>query len=161
MKSIVRDYLRQLKMRLQCPRAIRKPFLQQMETELEDFCARNDTADATLLAQAFGSPEDLAQEFLSELSADAVASSIRARRRALLAAISVLLLIAGTVRFFTLYAPPQTVENDALVAIVRYAQADEAPDAQMVTNVFVATDGPEQGMEDIATHSYDCILYYD
>lgn len=72
MYSASRQYIRKVNRQLRCPMSIKKPFLRQLENEASRFCSRYSDANGAMLSQQFGTPEEVAKEFLSELGEQAV-----------------------------------------------------------------------------------------
>lgn len=85
------QYLREANKHLPCPNSIKKPFLRQLEDELSIFCADHAGADTATLSEHFGSPEEVAEAFLSELGEQAVHRYNRTRKRLLLLTLGVIL----------------------------------------------------------------------
>ena len=68
MQSPAAKYRKEVNKRIACPRVLKKAFLQQLEMEALYFCSEHEDADVNMLYAQFGSPEEVADEFLSELN---------------------------------------------------------------------------------------------
>lgn len=148
MKDSVQDYLRQLEKQLPCPRAVRKPFLQQMEKELEHFCSRNPEADANMLAQCFGSPEAVAHEFLVETTPEAFVMNFQKRSKLLIAGISIVLLALSVMGVMTKHRPAtqMTSAESQVIASIVYTREDNKQNMQLA-DIFISSDIPPQQIE--------------
>ena len=122
MNKAASQYLREGKKRIHCSHSRKTEFLCQLEDEVDFFCEEHDKADYVVLVQHFGSPEDIATEYLSELRECAHNQIDRIRRCSqyvtALIAIAVILLSAGVV-IFTNYKQ-QTALNGYYVESITY-----------------------------------------
>lgn len=73
----VKKYLRSVKKLLHCPRTQRNEFLRQLETNIYFFISESEVEDMEEVIKEFGSPEEIAQNFLDECNSKAVSRSIR------------------------------------------------------------------------------------
>ncbi len=71
-QSTARRYLRQVKRRLICPYRQKKAFLSQLEDELFLFGEDSEDAGWDALVAQFGTPENMADEFMAELEPGAL-----------------------------------------------------------------------------------------
>lgn len=145
MNSAVKSYLRDVKKRIICPRSIREPFLRQLTAELEGFCTEQPEADAILLAETFGTPEEVAREFLAELGEQSIGRWTHRRRQLLCIAAAVVLLAAGAVVFISLRKPPPSVQlQEDFIASVTYQQEEGAADEEAAQgDIFVSQKDTE------------------
>ena len=67
MSKAASQYLREVKKRIPCSGSQKTEFLCQLEAEVIYYCEDHDGVDFTILSEAFGSPEEVANDFLSEL----------------------------------------------------------------------------------------------
>ena len=92
-----RIYLRRVARHLTCPRRERNRLLEQARLEIGAFCAQEGPADLRRLQQAFGQPTVFADTLMSEFSCLQRLRFVRRKRRQLLAAAQVLLLLSGLI----------------------------------------------------------------
>lgn len=72
MNPAAKQYLRQVKKHLHCPRSLKNKFLQQLEDEFFLYCEDHPSMDLAGLTRCYGAPETIANEFLSELSGEMI-----------------------------------------------------------------------------------------
>ena len=92
-----RIYLRRVARHLTCPRRERNRLLEQARLEIGAFCAQEGPADLRRLQQAFGQPTVFADTLMSEFSCLQRLRFVRRKRRQLLAAALVLLMLSGLI----------------------------------------------------------------
>ena len=92
-----RIYLRRVARHLTCPRRERNRLLEQARLEIGAFCAQEGPADLRRLQQAFGQPTVFADTLMSEFSCLQRLRFVRRKRRQLLGAALVLLLLSGLI----------------------------------------------------------------
>lgn len=113
MSTAASQYLREVKKRIPCSGSQKTEFLCQLEAELIYYCEDHDDVDFVALSECFGSPEEVANDFLSELGANTInkASLIRRRVMYLIAILvaSVTILIAG-VEIYIFYQQQQVLD---------------------------------------------------
>lgn len=124
MNPAAKQYIRQVKKHLHCPRSLKNEFLQQLGDEIFLYCEENDLADFDDLARHFGAPETVAKEFLSELDGETISKYYSHRGRlALIAAgcLAVFLVGVGIRQVYvqnlfldTHYVESITYESDSL-----------------------------------------------
>ena len=160
MKDIIHDYLHQLEKQLPCPRAVREPFLKQLQDELEHFCCRNPEADANMLAECFGSPETVAKEFLAETNPETIAISYRKRSKVLIVTVSMVLLVLGAMGLMTNPKPvaPLPSSESQVIASIVYAQ-ENSEQSEQSADVLVSTGAPPQPINEGKIPWYNSILY--
>lgn len=110
-----------------------------MEDEVDFFCEDFDGVDFTILSERFGTPDDVAREFLTELGLKAVNSASRKRQHILYFAVSVIFLIAvfsAVVVIYTNYRQQQALDG-SFVESITYEE-DVVP---YVTSPSYWTDG--------------------
>lgn len=107
MNPAAKQYLRQVKKQLHCPRSLKNKFLQQLEDEFFLYCEENDLTDFDDLARNFGVPETVAKEFLSELDGETISKYYSHRGRLTLIAagcLALLLLVVGIRQIYINFA---------------------------------------------------------
>lgn len=126
MHNAAGQYLRKVKQQLLCPNSMKKPFLRQLEAELSFFCADHADADLDLLSQQFGSPGEVAEDFLTELGELAVSRYTRSRRRLLYLTLGVVLsaVIFSVILSIRTSALRQTLPEGEFVASIIYETGD-------------------------------------
>lgn len=98
MSPAAKQYLRQVKKHLHCPRSLKNEFLQQLEDEIFLCCEDHPSMDLAELTRCYGAPETMAKEFLSELSGEIVCRMYsRKAKLALIAAgcLALFLMVVG------------------------------------------------------------------
>ena len=83
MNKFIKQYLRKVNKQIHCPSSMKRTFLRQLEDEIFCIYADHDDVDPAMLSQHFGPPEEVAEAFLSNLSAQAVSCCTRTRKRLL------------------------------------------------------------------------------
>lgn len=127
MRSAAMQYIQEVNRQLLCPRSIKKPFLCQLEKEVSCFCADHPDTTTEALIQAFGLPEEVVEEFLSELGGQTARRCANIRRQLFALAVGVI-LIASTLaaiidsRTDTLR---QTLPSEKIVASITYCEESE------------------------------------
>lgn len=114
MNKAASQYLREVKKRIHCSHSRKTEFLCQLEDEVDFFCEEHDGSNLTSLSERFGSPDDIAREFLDELGLQAVSSSNRKRQHILYFAVSILMTIAvfvAVVEIYTYYQQQQVLDG--------------------------------------------------
>lgn len=85
-----------------------------MEAEVSYYCEDHDYVDLATLSEYFGSPEDVAKDFLSEIGVQAVNASNRTKNNILWLSISVAVAItifAAVVETYTNYKQQEALEG--------------------------------------------------
>lgn len=159
-KDIVYDYLRQLEKQLPCPRTIREPFLQQLKKELEHFCSRNPKVNENMLVECFGPPENVAREFLAETNPETMAINLRKRSKMVIVAVSMVLLVLGTMGLMINQRPAAGMPSNEsqVIASIMYTQEDGEQSGKSA-EVFVSTGAPAQPINNETKPWYNCIVY--
>ena len=83
MSTAASQYLREVKKRIHCSSSQRTEFLCQLEGEIIYYCEDHDNVDIVTLSNHFGTPEEVADDFLSELGINEVTKSNQIRKRLL------------------------------------------------------------------------------
>lgn len=97
MNRAARQYLQQMKREIPCSHSLKAVFLRQLEGEVFLYCEEHQDADVAALTQRFGTPEDVANDFLAELGTSSAAKAAHNRQRVLF----LLILVAVTVLVLT------------------------------------------------------------
>lgn len=93
MSKVASQYLREVKKMIHCSNSRKTEFLCQLEAEVIYYCEDHDDVDITILFERFGKPEDISQEFLSELSTDTVLKSNTSIRRFIFFGITITIVL--------------------------------------------------------------------
>lgn len=120
MQPAVKQYLKEVDKRISCPSSLKRNFLHQLRGELE---CRSDGRDLTVLAEEFGPPEELAEEFMAELGSRAAARYLQTRRRllTLVLAVAVMALTALLGLGMREYRLQKKFAEEAFYATINYA----------------------------------------
>ena len=97
----VRRYMKQVRKRLLCPRSQKKEFLTQLESDLFLFSGETEDANWNALVTQFGTPENAADEFMSELEPEALWKYQRGKTRLMLAIVCVTATLILAMRVHT------------------------------------------------------------
>lgn len=90
----VNKYLRSVKKLLHCPRTQRNEFLRQLETNIYFFISESEVEDMEEVIKEFGSPEEIAQNFLEECNIKTVSKSMNVKRKTSIAIVAIALIVA-------------------------------------------------------------------
>ena len=120
MSKAASQYLREVKKRIHCSSSQKTEFLCQLEDEVFLYCEDHGNVDIDGLSERFGSPEEVANDFLSELGTSALnkANSIG---RSILYLTSIFVIIGiiliATIEIYTFYEQqkmPDVYFNEAV-----------------------------------------------
>lgn len=89
-------YFRRLKRSLNCPKSVRKPFLDRTRQMAEDFILENPTATSQNVADFLGDPRELAQGFLETLDHDMLERYLRRKKLFRRGCVAVLVVALAT-----------------------------------------------------------------
>lgn len=92
MSKVASQYLREVKKRIHCSNSQKTEFLCQLEDEIVYYCEDHDNVDIVTLSNHFGTPEDVADDFLSELGINEVTTSNQIRKRLLYFVATIIIL---------------------------------------------------------------------
>ena len=117
-------YLKAVKRKIHCSRSLKTEFLCQLEDEVCLYCDDHHDADFSSLAERFGTPEDVAKDFVSELGDSAVTwyAAVKERLSYLVAAIIILAIVGIGIHTYIVqhalldgaYVESITYEGDAV-----------------------------------------------
>ena len=97
MNKPARAYLRAVRRALRCPGRQGKQLLRQLSEDIEEYCEEHPDATEEELCRRFGTPEDVAADFVEDLGGSIAVNVQRRRNRIVTAVIVVLVLVAGAV----------------------------------------------------------------
>ena len=97
MNKPARAYLRAVRRALRCPGRQGKRLLRQLSEDIEEYCEEHPDATEEELCRRFGTPEDVAADFVEDLGGSIAVNIQRRRNRIVTAVIVVLVLVAGAV----------------------------------------------------------------
>lgn len=97
MNKVAERYLRAVRKALHCPGRQGKRLLRQMSEDIEEYCEEHPDATEEALCRRFGTPEDVAADFVEDLGGSIAVNVQRRRNRIVTAVIVVLVLVAGAV----------------------------------------------------------------
>ena len=97
MNKPARAYLRAVRRALRCPGRQGKQLLRQLSEDIEEYCEEHPDATEEELCRRFGTPEDVAADFVEDLGGSIAVNIQRRRNRIVTAVIVVLVLVAGAV----------------------------------------------------------------
>lgn len=97
MNKPARAYLRAVRRALRCPGRQGKQLLHQLSEDIEEYCEEHPDATEETLCRRFGTPEDVAADFVEDLGGSIAVNIQRRRNRIVTAVIVVLVLVAGAV----------------------------------------------------------------
>lgn len=99
-----------------------------MEAEVIYYCEDHDDVDITMLFEHFGKPEDISQEFLSELSTDAVLKSNTSIRRFIFFGITITIVLLIGVGIHV-YHTQQRLLDSQFIETITYKGLDSKEQA--------------------------------
>ena len=97
MNKVAERYLRAVRKALHCPGRQGKRLLRQLSEDIEEYCEEHPDATEEELCRRFGTPEDVAADFVEDLGGSIAVNVQRRRNRIVTAVIVVLVLVAGAV----------------------------------------------------------------
>lgn len=97
MNKVAERYLRAVRKALHCPGRQGKRLLRQLSEDIEEYCEEHPDATEEALCRRFGTPEDVAADFVEDLGGSIAVNIQRRRNRIVTAVIVVLVLVAGAV----------------------------------------------------------------
>lgn len=97
MNKVAERYLRAVRKALHCPGRQGKQLLRQLSEDIEEYCEEHPDATEEALCRRFGTPEDVAADFVEDLGGSIAVNVQRRRNRIVTAVIVVLVLVAGAV----------------------------------------------------------------
>ncbi len=97
MNKVAERYLRAVRKALHCPGRQGKRLLRQLSEDIEEYCEEHPDATEEALCRRFGTPEDVAADFVEDLGGSIAVNVQRRRNRIVTAVIVVLVLVAGAV----------------------------------------------------------------
>lgn len=98
MNKVAERYLRAVRKALHCPGRQGKQLLRQLSEDIEEYCEEHPDATEEELCRRFGTPEDVAADFVEDLGGSIAVNIQRRRNRIVTAVIVVLVAGAVTVR---------------------------------------------------------------
>ena len=134
MSTAASQYLREVKKRIPCLGSQKTEFLCQLEAEVIYYCEDHDDVDITMLFEHFGKPEDISQEFLSELSADAVLKSNSSIRRFMFFGITITIVLLIGVGIHAYYTQQKLLDGQYIETITYEGSAPKEPVVWVLTD---------------------------
>lgn len=128
MKNAAAQYLREVNKQLRCPNSIKKEFLHQLENEMQFFCSDHNGADFATLSEQFGPPDEMAEEFLSQLGEQAVLRCSRTRRKLQVLTIGVILTAVAFAVLIgvQITSLQQQLPEGEFIAAITYEEASDS-----------------------------------
>lgn len=126
MNKVAKHYLRAVRRALRCPRRQGKQLLRQLSEDIEEYCEEHPDATEEELCRRFGTPEDVAADFVEDLGGSIAVNIQRRRNRIVTAVIVVLVLVAGAVTVRQIWIQ-QLFLDFRWVESITY-EADELPE---------------------------------
>ena len=129
MASAASSYCVQVNKCLTCPGNMKRAFLRQLRSEIDFYCEEHGEPNVQSLYVAFGTPEEVAEEFLVELSTKTVNSCTAKRNKILIAALIVVVIAAMAVGALSLQsqAMQQKIEDDFVASITYKEESENRP----------------------------------
>ncbi len=116
-QAAAKVYLKQVKKRLPCSRSLRSAFLSQLEDEISLYCEETGNLSYEMLIGHFGSPEEVADNLLSELEPEAMWKYTQFKRKILYFLCAIALIAMSLITFAKVhtYKMQQDVINGGAV----------------------------------------------
>lgn len=102
MNKSAKQYLQKVNKQIHCSSSMKRTFLRQLKNEVLCFCDDNSKVDMALLVENFGSPEEVTEEFFSELGNFTANRYFLTRKRLLYITIGVALSAVIFVSFISI-----------------------------------------------------------
>ena len=126
MNKVAKHYLRAVRKALHCPGRQGKQLLHQLGEDIDEYCEEHPDATEEALCCRFGTPEDVAADFVEDLGGSIAVNIQRRRSRIATALIVLLVLIAGAVTARQIWIQ-QLLLDFHWVESITY-EADELPE---------------------------------
>ena len=136
MNRAVKQYLRQVKKQLCCPRSLSRQFLRQLEDEVLLYC-ENENLGFEDIQTRFGNPEDIATDFYTQSDPEAVSRFAYARLRISYGLLALVVLIAAV--FITVNAVKNR-KTQQLIDMPHTADTFVHPDGRVCDEFTVRTN---------------------
>lgn len=96
LEKTVKKYLGGVAENLICSRKEKKSFLKTLSADIKDFTADREDIDLEVLSAEFGSPQDVAASFASQMDSSALVKKISLRRAVVFGIVAgIILLVIG------------------------------------------------------------------
>ena len=132
MSKSASQYLREVKKRIPCSGSQKTEFLCQLEAEVIYYCEDHDNVDFAILSEYFGSPDDVARDFLAELGESTLSETIDNKQRLIRIAILIVIVVAG-VSIYTDYKQQQALDTYYIESITQEGPLTEEPAVWVLT----------------------------
>lgn len=126
MNKVAAHYLRAVRKALHCPGRQGKRLLHQLGEDIDEYCEEHPDATEEELCRRFGTPEDVAADFVEDLGGSIAVNIQRRRNRIVTAVIVALVLVAGAVAVRQIWIQ-QLFLDFRWVESITY-EADELPE---------------------------------
>ena len=126
MNKVAERYLRAVRKALHCPGRQGKQLLHQLGEDIDEYCEEHLDATEEALCCRFGTPEDVAADFVEDLGGSIAVNIQRRRSRIATALIVLLVLIVGAVTARQIWIQ-QLLLDFHWVESITY-EADELPE---------------------------------
>lgn len=126
MNKVADHYLRAVRRALHCPGRQGKQLLHQLGEDIDEYCEEHPDATEEALFRRFGTPEDVAADFVEDLGGSIAVNIQRRRTRIVTALIVLLVLVAGAVTARQIWIQ-QLLLDFHWVESITY-EADELPE---------------------------------
>ena len=93
MNNSASQYLQEVKKRIHCSHSLKTEFLCQLEAEVIYYCEDHDNVNFSVLSEHFGTPDDIANDFLSELGMGVNSNANKPKQYVLYLAVALLFII--------------------------------------------------------------------
>lgn len=144
MSTAASQYLREVKKRIPCSGSQKTEFLCQLEAEVIYYCEDHDGVDFAILSENFGSPEEIANDFLSELGGSTVTKAHNVKQRLVL---------------FTAIVVISTTIFVAGLEIISYYKQQQALDGHYVESITYEEDYVEDNVYSALTSDSEHTYY--
>lgn len=104
MSIAAKQYLQEIERKIPCSRPQKKKFLKQFENDVLLYCEEHDNVSVSMLEMQFGTPEELANDFLPEINTQAVRGYVRTERRTLVFLVAILILVVVIISGVEIYS---------------------------------------------------------
>lgn len=126
MNKAMKNYKKDLKKALHCTHSTKKQLLAQFEDMLSSFQSENPEPDTDILCDAFGEPNEMAQELMANLSKEEVHQWKRYYRiRRVLPVVLIIVLLVACIGIYHLKERPIIYQESEVLVVGREGETEE------------------------------------
>ena len=150
MSKAASQYLREVKKRIPCSGSQKMEFLCQLEAEVIYYCEDHENVDFAALAECFGQPDEVANDFLSELGSNTINKASLIRQRVMYLSVFTIVmatLIAAGVKIYAAYKQQQALEGYYIESITYEGELSPGATSQTYESEYYYSEEEIQNTE--------------